>query len=101
MKSNNIWIIDIVSPSEACWRIYSYNIHGRKPAVERMYYHLVGEQAVYYPDHARMENILEKASVTESMFTAWFVANGKYEEARSLTYGQFVSKFVYDKKTRT
>ncbi|XP_058768177.1 uncharacterized protein LOC131641899 [Vicia villosa] len=90
-----------VSPSEVCWRIYSYNIHGRKPAVERMYYHLVGEQAVYYPDHARMENILEKASVTESMFTAWFVANGKYEEARSLTYGQFVSKFVYDKKTRT
>ncbi|XP_058726700.1 ATP-dependent DNA helicase pfh1-like [Vicia villosa] len=48
-----------------------------------------------------MENILEKASVTESMFTAWFVANGKYEEARSLTYGQFVSKFVYEKKSRT
>ncbi|XP_058734290.1 uncharacterized protein LOC131606021 [Vicia villosa] len=90
-----------VSPSEACWRIYSYNIHGRKPAVERMYYHLVGEQAVYYPDHARMENILEKASVTESMFTAWFVANAKYEEARSLTYGQFVTKFVYEKKSRT
>ncbi|XP_058763736.1 uncharacterized protein LOC131637166 [Vicia villosa] len=90
-----------VSPSEACWRIYSYNIHGRKPAVEHMYYHLVGEQAVYYPDHARMENILEKASVTESMCTAWFVANAKYEEARSLTYGQFVTNFVYEKKSRT
>ncbi|XP_058742091.1 uncharacterized protein LOC131614535 [Vicia villosa] len=90
-----------VSPSEACWRIYSYNIHGRKPAVERMYYHLVGEQAVYYADHARMENVLEKATVTESMFTAWFVANGKYEDARSLAYGQFVSRFVYEKKSRT
>ncbi|XP_058752651.1 uncharacterized protein LOC131625838 [Vicia villosa] len=90
-----------VSPSEACWRIYSYNIHGRKPAVERMFYHLVGEKAVYYPDHARMENILEKASVTESMFTAWLAANVKYEDARDLTYGQFVSKFVYEKRTRT
>ncbi|XP_058751157.1 uncharacterized protein LOC131624213 [Vicia villosa] len=90
-----------VSPCEACWRIYSYKIHGRRPAVERMYYHLVGEKAVYYHDHARMEDILEKASVTESMFTAWLVANSKYEEARELTYGQFVSKFVYEKKSRT
>ncbi|XP_058775057.1 uncharacterized protein LOC131649304 [Vicia villosa] len=90
-----------MSPSEACWRIYSYKIHGRRPAVERMFYHLVGEKAVYYADHDRMENILEKASVTESMFTAWLVANGKYEEARELTYGQFVSKFVYDKRSRT
>ncbi|XP_058772421.1 uncharacterized protein LOC131646397 [Vicia villosa] len=66
-----------------------------------MYYHLVDEQAVYYPDHARMGNVLEKASVTESMFTTWFVANQKYEDARSLTYGQFVERFVYEKKSRT
>ncbi|XP_058784258.1 uncharacterized protein LOC131659030 [Vicia villosa] len=58
-----------VSPSEACWCIYSYNIHGRKPAVERMFYHLVGEKPIYYTDYARMENVLETASVTESMFT--------------------------------
>ncbi|XP_058761349.1 uncharacterized protein LOC131634741 [Vicia villosa] len=89
-----------VSPSEACWRIYSYNIHGRKPAVERMFYHLVGEKPIYYTDYARMENVLETASVTESMFTAWLVANAKYEEAQTLTYGQFVSKFVYHKKKR-
>ncbi|XP_058777696.1 uncharacterized protein LOC131651964 [Vicia villosa] len=56
-----------VSPSEACWRIYSYNIHGRKPAVERMFYHLVGEKPIYYTDYARMENVLETASVTESI----------------------------------
>ncbi|XP_058759604.1 uncharacterized protein LOC131632901 [Vicia villosa] len=54
-----------VSPSEACWRIYSYNIHGRKPAVERMFYHLVGEKPIYYTDYARIENVLETASVTE------------------------------------
>ncbi|XP_058756263.1 uncharacterized protein LOC131629499 [Vicia villosa] len=89
-----------VSPSEACWRIYSYNIHGRKPAVEHMFYHFIGEKPIYYTDYARMENVLETASVTESMFTAWLVANAKYEEARTLTYGQFVSKFVYHKKQR-
>ncbi|XP_058755824.1 uncharacterized protein LOC131629044 [Vicia villosa] len=72
----------------------------RKPAVERMFYHLVGEKPIYYTDYARMENVLETASVTESMFTAWLVANAKYEEAQTLTYGQFVSKFVYHKKKR-
>ncbi|XP_058768606.1 uncharacterized protein LOC131642370 [Vicia villosa] len=72
----------------------------RKPVVERMFYHLVGEKPIYYTDYARMENVLETASVTESMFTAWLVANAKYEEAQTLTYGQFVSKFVYHKKKR-
>ncbi|XP_039688594.1 uncharacterized protein [Medicago truncatula] len=89
-----------VSPSEACWRIFSFSIHGRKPAVERMFFHLVGDKCIYFTDHQRMENVLEKASVTESMFTAWFVANQKYEPARQLTYGQFVNKFVYNKKER-
>ena len=49
-----------VSQSEACWRIFSYKIHGRKPDVERMFYHLVGEKAVFYTDHDKMENVIEK-----------------------------------------
>ncbi|XP_058774037.1 uncharacterized protein LOC131648280 [Vicia villosa] len=89
-----------VSPSEACWRIFSYNIHGRKPSVERVFFHLIGEKAIYYTDHERMENVIEKASVTESMFSSWLVANEKYEEARLLTYGEFVTKFVYEKRKR-
>ncbi|XP_058757345.1 uncharacterized protein LOC131630582 [Vicia villosa] len=90
-----------VSPSEACWRIFSYKIHGRKHTVECMFYHLISEKAAYYTDYDRMENILENESVTESMFTSWLVANLEYEEARSLTYGEFVTKFVYVKRSRT
>ncbi|GAU47108.1 hypothetical protein TSUD_403410 [Trifolium subterraneum] len=89
-----------ISPSEACWRIYSYKIHGRKPSVERMFFHLVGENAIYFTDHARMENILEKPSVTESMFTSWLQENQDYPSARKLTYGQFVTKFTYNKKNK-
>jgi hypothetical protein len=89
-----------ISPSEACWRIFSFKTHGRKPAVERMFFHMVGEKAIYFTDHSRMENVLEKASVTESMFTAWLIANQQYQAARELTYGQFVTKFVYNKKDR-
>lgn len=66
-----------VFPREECWRIFSYNIHGRKPVVERMFFHLNGEKVVYYSDFDRMESVLEKSSVTESMFTSWLVANVK------------------------
>ncbi|XP_058753699.1 uncharacterized protein LOC131626879 [Vicia villosa] len=89
-----------VSPCEACWRIFSFPIHGRKPAVERLFFHCEGENSVFYRDMDRLDTVLEKPSVTESMFTAWFEANKKYPEAKELTYSKFVGKFVYVKKIR-
>ncbi|XP_050915005.1 uncharacterized protein LOC127129950 [Lathyrus oleraceus] len=89
-----------VSPSEASWRIFSFPIHGRKPAVERLYFHCEGQNSVYYTNFDRINTVLEKPSVTESMFTSWFEANCKYPEAQNLTYSKFVSKFVYVKKKR-
>ncbi|XP_058741213.1 uncharacterized protein LOC131613572 [Vicia villosa] len=91
----------VIQGHEACWRIFAYSIHGRKPAVERMYFHLEGEHSVYYRDHEQVGDVLLKPSVTESMFTAWFEANNSFEEARLLTYGDFVSKFVYHKRSRS
>ncbi|XP_058786723.1 uncharacterized protein LOC131661242 [Vicia villosa] len=78
-----------VSPCEACWRIFSFPIHGRKPAVERLFFHCEGENSVFYRDMDRLDTVLEKPSVTESMFTAWFEANKKYPEAKELTYSKF------------
>jgi hypothetical protein len=47
-----------------------------------MFFHLIGENSVYYTDQQQVEDVLEKASVTESMFTSWLEANAKYSEAR-------------------
>ncbi|KAF1872432.1 hypothetical protein Lal_00016730 [Lupinus albus] len=38
---------------------------------------------------------------SESMFTSWMEANKQYPEGRNLCYGQYVSKFVYVKRSRT
>ncbi|XP_058726511.1 uncharacterized protein LOC131597868 [Vicia villosa] len=70
-----------VSPSEACWRIFSFPIHGRSPAVERLYFHLEGDNSVYYTDYELIDEVLEKPSVKESMFIAWMEANKTYPEA--------------------
>jgi len=90
-----------VSPSEACWRIFSYPIHGRKPSVERLFFHLEGENSVYFNDYEHIDDVMLKPSVTESMFTSWMQCNSEYSEAKTLTYANFVSKFVYVKAKRT
>jgi hypothetical protein len=90
-----------VSPGEACWRIFSFPIHGRKPAVERLFFHIPGEQPVYFNDYEHIDDVLLKPSVTESMFTSWMQANKIYPQAKNLTYGQFVSKFAYDRRKRS
>jgi hypothetical protein len=89
-----------ISPCEASWRILSFPIHARKPAVERLYFHLLGEHSIYYSDFDRIDDVLLKPSVSESMFTAWLDANKKYPFARNLTYSAFVGKFVYVKRKR-
>ncbi|XP_058726418.1 uncharacterized protein LOC131597759 [Vicia villosa] len=89
-----------VSPSEACWRIFSFPIHGRSPAVERLYFHLEGDNCVYYTDYELIDEVLEKPSVKESMFTAWMEANKTSSQAKDLTYSKFLTRFVYDKRYR-
>lgn len=60
-----------------------------------------GENLVYYQDYEQIGNILLKQSVTKSMFTFWFEANKIGEDARLLTYDQFVSNSVYVKQSRS
>ncbi|XP_050910051.1 uncharacterized protein LOC127123919 [Lathyrus oleraceus] len=87
-----------VSPSEACWRLFSFPIHGRFPAVERFYFHLEGYNCVYYTDYEMINDVLDILNVKQSMFTSWMEANKSYPEAIFFTYSQFISKFVYDKR---
>ena len=67
-------------------------MHGRKPTIERLYFHLHGQQSVYYHDHENIDDVLSKPSVVESMLTSWMHANEIYPKAKNLTYSEFVSK---------
>ena len=45
-----------------------FPIHGRNPAVERLFFHLPGEQVVYFKDDDVIDEIMRKATISESMF---------------------------------
>ncbi|CAH9128704.1 unnamed protein product [Cuscuta epithymum] len=89
-----------ISPCEASWRIFGFEIQYKNPAVERLSFHFPDEQPVIFSDHDELDRILDRKTVKDSMFLAWFEANKKYAEARGLTYVEFPQKFVWKQKTR-
>ncbi|XP_020994900.1 uncharacterized protein LOC107481086 [Arachis duranensis] len=89
-----------ISPCEAVWRIFGYSIHYRDPSVVRLGFHLPDEQNVIFKDHDNLDEVAREASVKESMFLGWFEANKEYREARSLTFAELPTKFVWKAQER-
>ncbi|XP_076918912.1 uncharacterized protein LOC143579507 [Bidens hawaiensis] len=74
---------------------FSYDIDYRTPSVIRLPFHLPGQQQVIYESFDDLDDILDKPSVASSMFSEWFKCNQNYPEARTLTYVEFPTKFVW------
>ncbi|XP_031096995.1 uncharacterized protein LOC116001246 [Ipomoea triloba] len=89
-----------ISPCEAAWRIFSFEIQFRNPLVERLSFHLPDEQSIIFDDGDNVDSFINRPTVSQSMFTAWFAANLKFEEARELTYAEMPRKFVWKKDKR-
>ncbi|KAH1162828.1 hypothetical protein GYH30_001368 [Glycine max] len=89
-----------ISPCESTWRIFGFPIHGRKPSIERLQFHLPRQHSVLYQDHDDIDDLLSNPSISKSKFIAWMNANQAFVEGQSLTYSEFVTKFVYNQKQR-
>ncbi|XP_045793087.1 uncharacterized protein LOC123888169 [Trifolium pratense] len=84
-----------LSPSEAVWRLFKFDIHQKFPAVIRLSIHLENQQCVKFDDNSKLHNVVSYHEMIDTMFLAWFNANTQYEEGRDLTYAEFPSKFVF------
>ncbi|XP_019182973.1 PREDICTED: uncharacterized protein LOC109177926 [Ipomoea nil] len=89
-----------ISPCEAAWRLFGFEIQLRTPAVERLSFHLPNQQSVVFADDDPVDNILSRPTILQSMFLEWFEANKTYPEARKLTYAEMPTKFVWKKDIR-
>ncbi|XP_031099477.1 uncharacterized protein LOC116003677 [Ipomoea triloba] len=72
----------------------------RYPPVERLSFHLPECQSVVFEDDDRIDNVLNRPTVNQSMFTAWFEANKKFDLAKQLPYIDMPTKFVWKKDIR-
>ncbi|RZB46440.1 hypothetical protein D0Y65_050465 [Glycine soja] len=98
-----------ISPCEATWRIFGFPIHARKPAVERLHFHLPGQHNVLYEDDDDIDDILPKSSILDSKFLAWMNNNKcflegvitKPEELWSQTWNWLAEDIAYHYKKKT
>ncbi|XP_028801522.1 uncharacterized protein LOC114756750 [Neltuma alba] len=86
-----------LSPCEAVWRIFGFDINYRTPSVERLSFHLPNQQTIIYADEANLDDVVNHNEGKPTVFQAWMKANEKYDEARALTYSEFPTKFVFKK----
>ncbi|XP_035843705.1 uncharacterized protein LOC118490286 [Helianthus annuus] len=89
-----------LSACEATWRIFSFDVHYRYPSVIRLPFHLPDKQNVVYGPDDDLDSVLHKPSVASTMFLGWMEKNQKDPLARSLTYVEFPTKFVWKLKER-
>ncbi|XP_052201712.1 uncharacterized protein LOC127807714 [Diospyros lotus] len=89
-----------ISPCEAAWRIFGFDIHFRDPPVEYLSFHLPDQQSVIFSDYDPIQNVMNHPTIRHSMFTEWMEANKKYEWAKELTYVEFPTKFVWNNSGR-
>ncbi|XP_075492602.1 uncharacterized protein LOC142530668 [Primulina tabacum] len=89
-----------ISPCEAAWRIFGFDIQYRDPHVERLSFHLPNEQNIIFSDSDEISTVLDRPTINQSMFLAWMEANKKYPETRELTYAELPMKFVWKQETR-
>lgn len=89
-----------VSPCEATWRIFAFDIHQHWPPVQRLTFHLPNKQTISWNQYSNLNDVVERNEAMDTMFLAWFAANRQYTEGRDLTYTEFPTRFVYDSKAR-
>ena len=64
-----------IGSAEACWRIFGFNMHGHKPAVERLQLHLPNEQGVQFDEDDDLAVLLGAKAERETTLTAFFKLN--------------------------
>ncbi|GJY75445.1 ATP-dependent DNA helicase PIF1-like protein [Tanacetum coccineum] len=80
--------------------ILGYEVHYNYPPVERLPFHLPGEQQVVYDADADIDDVLNKSSVASSKFLAWMKCNETDDVSQTLTYADFPTKFVWKSEKR-
>lgn len=57
-----------ISPCEAVWRMFAYDIHYRDPPVERLSFHLPDEQVIIFGDDEPVDSVMSRPRVNRSKF---------------------------------
>lgn len=89
-----------ISASEACWRIFAYDIHKHNPAVDRLSFNMPDERNVMFMERSNLTSVLNRVRNSVSKFDGWMHRNSIDADARKLTFVEFPSHYVWNNNTQ-
>lgn len=88
-----------LSPIEACYRLFKFDMQGKSHSIERLEVHLEDENMVYYEQNANTDDI-ECAMVKNSKLMAYFRFFEQYSLAPKYRYIDMPKYCTWDSKNR-
>lgn len=92
-----------VSPTEASWRIFHFDVHEQESNVVRLAIHLPGHHLVTFNPNESTENIITRVASEKTTLTSMFAINSDPQFAHithQLTYQEFPQYFVWKQAER-
>src|SRR6266542_3677415 len=86
-----------VTPPEAMWRIFGFNLYENHPSVLQLPLHLPNMQRVTFKAGENLNDVLARENASKSMLTEYFVANQEHEWARDILYKDFPGRFTWQR----
>ena len=71
-----------VTPNDAAWRLFEYDIHHTEPSVERLPVHLPLENNVIFYEDDNLDQVIEDPKNMATKLTAWLEANVQHTKAQ-------------------
>ncbi|CAN1341002.1 hypothetical protein LINPERPRIM_LOCUS39035 [Linum perenne] len=84
-----------ITPGEACWRLFKFELYKNTPSVYRMSYHLPGEQPIVSNTNSSMEALVESELAQRSMLLEWMRMNQEFPHARQFTFVEFPQHYTW------
>ncbi|ONM33732.1 hypothetical protein ZEAMMB73_Zm00001d041806 [Zea mays] len=78
-----------VTPSEALWRIYGFELSQNSPSLMQLQLHLPNMHMVTFHERQMVERVVNRPGADRSMITTYFEANKLHKEARCILYRDF------------
>jgi hypothetical protein len=85
-----------ITPLEALWRIYGFDLSDRSPSVLALQLHLIGMHMVSFCRREGIRHVLNRPGVEMSMLKAYFEKNRTSEYARGILYPDFPEYYRWD-----
>ena len=84
-----------VTPPEALWRIYGFELSKVHPPVKQLQLHLPDMHMVSFHQRKKIKDVVNRPGVERSMLTAYFEANRTHKKARGIHYRDFPKYFTW------